>query len=34
MKTVAKAYRKVAGADLNALIKAAVENPIPAPPSK
>ena len=34
MKTVAKAYRKIAGADLDTLVKAAVENPIPAPPSK
>jgi hypothetical protein len=34
MKTVAKAYRKIAGADLDALIKAAVENPIPLPAPK
>ena len=34
MKTVAKAYRKITGTNLDALIKAAVENPIPAPPAK
>jgi hypothetical protein len=34
MKTVAKAYRKITGANLEALIKAAVENPIPSPQPK
>jgi hypothetical protein len=34
MKTVAKAYRKNTGASLKALVKAATENPLPAPPAK
>jgi hypothetical protein len=34
MKTVVKAYRKITGANLESLVKAAVENPIPPPPSK